>query len=119
MKSYKALETEQVNGDPNPEGGQQRRTEDHKAFGADHDDEVVMYRGRPVRKSAGGTPGAGSASAKGRQFRGATGAKKKKSSDPSVDQLKAALKKLNELHAEGLITQTEFNAKRRQILDRL
>ena len=84
------------------------------------DDNVMMYRGRPVRQGSSGTPGAGSSTGKPKQFRGAGGGRgKKKSRSTDGDSLKAALAKLAELHAEGLITKSEFDSKRRQILDRL
>lgn len=104
MKSYKALEAEQA------------------ADAPEEDEEVVMYRGRPVRKSSGSVPGAGSSQGSPRQFRGAGTGKKKQGRDRrggDTGNLKAALAKLTELHQEGLITKAEYNAKRAQILDRL
>lgn len=119
MKSYKALEAEQADPGDEPEPAPTRRSEDRRSTEApvEDDDSVMMYRGRPIRKGSSGTPGAGSGQGQSRQFRGAGGQKKKKPA--SADQLKAALKKLTELHREGLITQAEYDAKRLQILDRL
>jgi hypothetical protein len=123
MKSYKALEAEQ-NGEV--EAPPARRATDPayramadqaKSHADDDDGEVMMYRGRKIRKGSGGIPGAGSSQAKGRQFRGSTGEKKKKGA--SSDQLKAALTKLTELYEEGLISKAEYDNKRLQILDRL
>ncbi len=116
MKSYKALEAEQASDVP----------DDEDDAGNAGDDEVIMYRGRPVRRSSGAIPGAGSSQGSPRQFRGA-GAGKKKGRDrrntdrrsTDTDSLKAALAKLTELHQEGLITKAEYDAKRAQILDRL
>lgn len=124
MKSYKALEAEQNNLSSEPERPARRASDadrrapvDEGDDGDDGDGETMMYRGRRIRKGSGAIPGAGSSQAKGRQFRGSTGEKKRKGS--GTDQLKAALSKLNELHEEGLITQAEYDAKRLQILDRL
>ncbi len=118
MKSYKALEAEQNAGGAEPEAAPARRANDGgRDDSGDDDGEVMMYRGRPIRRGSGSIPGAGSSQKKGRQFRGSTGEKKRRGS--STDQLKAALTKLTELHKEGLITQAEYDAKRLQILDRL
>ncbi len=121
MKSYKALEAEQNGTAQEPEPPARRASDGGRRAEADSNDaddgDVIMYRGRKIRKGSGAIPGAGSSQAKGRQFRGSTGEKKKKGS--GTDQLKAALAKLNELHKEGLITQAEYDAKRLQILDRL
>ncbi len=83
------------------------------------DDDVMMYRGRPVRRSGSGPsiPGAGGKS-KGRagQFRGAGGGRSSKQGGGDVRQ---ALERLNELYADGLISKADFDRKHQQILDRL
>ena len=126
MKSYKALEAEQ-NGEIEEPPARRApapayraaadQTDNQAEVGDDNDDNVMMYRGRKIRKGSGSIPGAGSSQAKGRQFRGSTGEKRKKGA--SSDQLKAALTKLTELYEEGLISKAEYDAKRLQILDRL
>ncbi len=124
-KSYKALESEQEAGEAAANAGRRKDDPRQTPAGRDQDDpdasddDVMMYRGRPVRIGSGGIPGAGSTQKKGTQFRGAGGAKKKSKKPAGAEQLKAALSKLTELYNEGLITKAEYDAKRRQILDRL
>lgn len=106
MKSRKAMEDEQLN----------RRVDESSEPEAPSSDDgnVVMYRGKAVRRGGNGPkiPGAGGGRAK--QFRGAsTGGSKGK------PDIKAVLKRLDELHREGLITKSEYDKKRLQILDRL
>ena len=156
MKSYKALEAEQANPESvaseppepttpsNPSRGGQSHRDETDISEAD----VVMYRGRPVRRGSGVTPGAGSSVGRAGQFRGAGGKGRRRAdggksgknrsgssrdntdrtasrpNDPgrrSVDaeRVKQALASLNDMHAEGLITDAEFDEKRRQLLDRL
>ncbi len=120
-KSFDALEAEQEAEEPEPEPTKRRRRKDRPP-----EDDVVMYRGRPVRKGRGlATPGAGNTAQRGRQFRGA--AIPSKGGDRQSggagrrggDDIKAALQKLKDLHREGLITNAEFERKKRQLLDRL
>lgn len=126
-KSYKALESEQEAGETAPANPGRRKEDPRQGADdrgqddstSDGDDNVMMYRGRPVRMGSGGIPGAGSTQKKGTQFRGAGGAKNKSKKPAGADQLKTALNKLTELYKEGLITKAEYDAKRRQILDRL
>lgn len=81
------------------------------------DDDVVMYRGRPVRRGGNGPkiPGAGTGARGAKGYRGSG----RSSGDRSAPDIKAVLKRLDELHREGLITKSEYNKKRLQILDRL
>ena len=107
MKSRKAMEDEQLNG----------RVEEAAPAAPAQDDDVVMYRGKAVRRSGNGPkiPGAGGGGRGGAtQFRGA-----KTGGDKAAPDIKAVLKRLDELHREGLITKSEYDKKRLQILDRL
>ncbi|MEM7276220.1 MAG: SHOCT domain-containing protein [Actinomycetota bacterium] len=131
MKSYKALEAEQQ--DLESESAPQERSDDtdersaspgRRATDADPEprsDDVVMYRGRPVRR--GRSTAHGASSQKPSQFRGAGGGGKRRSSDrkpaAGADRIKQALASLAEMHEDGLITKAEYDAKRRQLLDRL
>ena len=133
LKSYRALEEEQRN--PSSEPFQRepvgRRAADRgpePEAEPEDDGEVMMYRGRPVRRGSSGTPGAGSSQGKPKQFRGAGGGGggRRRSGDSgksakgvSIDKIKQALATLAEMHEEGLITKAEFDKKRRQLLDRL
>ncbi len=78
------------------------------------DGNVRMYRGKPIRSGSSGTPGSGSGGAKAKQFRGKSTERSQKAPD-----LKVVLERLNELYKDGLITKSEYDRKRLQILDRL
>lgn len=86
------------------------------------DPDVVMYRGKPIRRPGGSGGGGGSKSSGsgGRtgQFRGASagggGSKPKGNGD-----VRAILERLNGLYKDGLITKAEYDRKRSQILDRI
>ncbi len=72
----------------------------------------IMYRGQPVagRGGRGGrAPGAPSAG---------SGSEAPSSGGGSAD-VKEALSKLTDLYNDGLITQSEYDAKRAEILDRI
>ncbi len=74
-----------------------------------------MYRGKPIRGGGSGTPGAGGGGGgQAGQFRGASTERKKAAPD-----LKAVLERLNELYKDGLISKSEYDRKRLQILDRI
>lgn len=86
---------------------------------------VAMYRGRPLvgnKKLA--TPGAGAATGRRRrQSRGGAGRRGRteatSTSAPGAEAVKDAIRKLTEMHVEGLITRQEYDRKRQQLLDRL
>ncbi len=84
------------------------------------DPDVVMYRGKPIRRpgSGGGKSGGG---ARAGQFRGASvgGGSKAKSSGGGGGDVRAILERLNGLYKDGLITKSEYDRKRNQIIDRL
>ncbi len=110
MKSHKAMEAEQLNSGSSADAP--------AAADESGDDDVVMYRGRPVRRGGNGprVPGAGSVGgATGYRGAGTSSGKQGK----GTPDIKAVLKRLDELHREGLITKSEYNKKRLQILDRL
>lgn len=70
----------------------------------------MMYRGQPVAgRGSGGAPGA--------PTRG--GSAQAPSSPGDSSDVKTALKKLTNLFNDGLISQSEFDAKRSEILDRI
>ncbi len=134
LKSYRALEEEQRNPSSEPferepvgRRAADRSAESEAEAEPEDEGEVMMYRGRAIRRSSSGTPGAGSSQGKPQQFRGAGGSKpRRRSSDSgksakgvSIDKIKQALTTLAEMHEEGLITKAEFEKKRRQLLDRL
>ncbi|GEM_PF-1810972 len=74
----------------------------------------IMYRGQPVngRGGGGGAPGAPSR-------RGSGGSRPTSSSSGGSADVKEALSKLTNLFNDGLITQSEYDAKRAEILDRI
>lgn len=84
------------------------------------DPDVVMYRGKAIRRPGGGGGGGKSSGggARASQFRGASvgGARSKSSSGGDV---RAILEKLNVLYKDGLITKSEYDRKRNQIIDRM
>lgn len=115
-RSQRALEDEQRRRaagevDPDPPRGGGGGTPD---VAEASDGTVRMYRGKPIRSGAAGTPGSGSGGAKAKQFRGKSTERTKKPPD-----LKVVLERLNELYKDGLITKSEYDRKRLQILDRL
>lgn len=138
MKSYRALEAEQNNPSTEPferepvgRRSTGRSTETEPTPVADEDSgDVVMYRGRPVRRGSSATPGAGSSQRRPSKSRdGEANDAKRRSTDGgkagksakgvSIDKIKQALATLSEMHEEGLITKAEFDNKRRELLDRL
>ena len=74
----------------------------------------IMYRGQPVngRGGGGGAPGAPSR-------RGSGGSRPTSSSSGGSADVKEALSKLTNLFNDGLITQSEYDSKRAEILDRI
>ncbi|MEM7323287.1 MAG: SHOCT domain-containing protein [Actinomycetota bacterium] len=138
LKSYHALEEEQRNpstepferepvGRRRPKDRRQADTAEEESPTEAADGEMVMYRGRPIRRGSLPAPGAGSSARKPASFRGAGGSKPRRRAGAtgtgkkgvSVDRVKQALATLNEMYDEGLITKAEFDSKRRQLLDRL
>ena len=115
-RSQQALQDEQ---DRLERGEQPEPSKDRRASSApaadDGGGEVRMYRGKPIRGGGSGTPGAGSGSVKGSQFRGVSTERKKK----AQPDFKQVLERLNELYKDGLISKTEYDRKRLQILDRI
>ncbi len=73
----------------------------------------IMYRGKPVGPAGGGggAPGAPGSSNRNRP-------QPERSGDGGGD-VKEALRKLNQLFSDGLITKSEFEAKKAEILNRL
>ncbi len=110
MKSRRALEDQQV-------GREDDAPPAPAASAAADDGDVVMYRGKPVKRRGAGPsiPGGGGGS-RGAQFRGAKTGGRASGGAPDI---KAVLKRLDELHREGLISKIEYDKKRLQILDRL
>lgn len=151
MKSYRALEAEQdktPDEEPPVEQDRRRRSSRRRArrskdnrssssapssasSSADAegagDEDVVMYRGRPVRRGGMGTPGAGSSQGGSTGFRGSggkSGGRNRRSdgggsTGSKADRIKQALATLAEMYEEGMITKSEYDAKRRQLLNRL
>ena len=72
----------------------------------------VMYRGQPVagRGGGGGAPGSPSGRGRGRAAPSTSG---------GTADVKEALSKLTNLFNDGLISQSEYDAKRAEILDRI
>ena len=75
----------------------------------------IMYRGRPV---GGGGSGGGAPGAPGSSNRNRPQPERSSSSNDGGD-VKEALRKLNQLFSDGLITKSEFEAKKAEILNRL
>lgn len=86
------------------------------------DPDVVMYRGKAIRRPGGGGKPSGGGGARAGQFRGASvggsGRSKSKSGGSSND-VRAILERLNGLYKDGLITKAEYDRKRNQIIDRM
>lgn len=83
--------------------------------------EVVMYRGKAVRRRGAGPsiPGAGSSGgASAGQFRGAKRPSGRAARAAGSD-VRDVLERLNGLYADGLISKADFDRKRQEILDRL
>ncbi len=77
------------------------------------DQDVVMYRGRAVRRSnRRSNRSAG-------QSRGTQVGGSRNNKAAGGDDVRAILEKLNALYKDGLITKSEYDRKRRQIIDRL
>lgn len=91
-----------------------RQTPQQEESGRTKKDNGIMYRGQPVAGRGGrggrapGAPGGG----------GGGGRPTSSSSDGTAD-VKEALSKLTNLFNDGLITQSEYDAKRAEILDRI
>ena len=83
------------------------------------DPDVVMYRGKAIRRSSGS--GGAKSGARGTSFRGAqVGGRPKSGAKPASNtDVRAILERLNGLYKDGLITKAEYDRKRSQILDRL
>ncbi len=117
-KSRKVLEeTELAERESATEPSRGRRKDDPPAAPpADDAGEVVMYRGRPVRRPS----GRGGGRSTGAQFRNTSAKGAGRSRRPSGGgDVREALERLNELYADGLISRADFDKKRQQILDRL
>jgi len=83
------------------------------------DPDVVMYRGKAIRR-AGGSGNSSGGGARASQFRGASvGGAKSKSKSGSTNDVRAILERLNGLYKDGLITKSEYDRKRNQIIDRM
>lgn len=92
----------------------ERRQAPPKAGDAD----VVMYRGKAIRRPGGvGTSSRGGA--RGTQFRGATVGGGSTSKPANSGDVRVVLERLNSLYKDGLITKSEYDRKRSQILDRM
>jgi len=87
------------------------------------DPDVVMYRGKAIRRpGSGGGGGKPSGGGRAGQFRGASvggGSKSKSSGGGGGGDVRAILERLNGLYKDGLITKSEYDRKRNQIIDRL
>lgn len=84
------------------------------------DPDVVMYRGKAIRRPGSGGGGKSSGGQPSGQFRGASvgGSSKPKAGGGSGD-VRAILERLNSLYKDGLITKSEYDRKRNQIIDRM
>lgn len=118
---------------PGPRSKKPKAAEDRPSNGADTGTgHTYMYRGRPVTRGR-SAPSGGAMTAKqggrgGRKrnpkgsFRGAsvdrTSSRNPSKAGGEVD-LKQALRKLAHLERDGLISRAEYEAKRREILDRI
>lgn len=83
-------------------------------------EETIMYRGRPVRRPA----PSGRRRTQGADFRGTAARGRGRSAAPSRravdgDEVRQALQRLNELYEDGLISRSDLENKRQEILDRL
>ncbi len=122
-KSFRALEAELADGIEEGPAPATATTDEPEA--SSDDEPVAMYRGRPIRRGGGSTPGAGSTGQGSTQFRGSGRSSdrgRKTSGKPQrsdADKIKAALAALIELRNEGLISPAEFDLKKQQLLDRL
>lgn len=76
----------------------------------------IMYRGRPVGRSAGGSAPGAPGSSQRNQPRPDRGSK---SGSGDSGDIKQAIQKLNNLFNDGLITKAEYEAKKAEILNRL
>lgn len=124
VKSYRALEAEQQN--PEAEAEEEKPAAAKGEGGAG--DQMVSYRGKSVRRGRGvahGSPGSGSGR-RAEQVRGVSNKRRRAADKGSsegggtdVAKVKKALASLGEMHKEGLITKAEYDAKRKQLLDRM
>lgn len=84
------------------------------------DPDVMMYRGKAIRRPGGGGGASSGGAQRAGQFRGASvGGGKPKPSGGSGGDVRAILERLNSLYKDGLITKTEYDRKRNQIIDRM
>lgn len=108
MRSRRALEDQRLGRDTPEEIALAQATEraSQPPDDAEAAYETVMYRGKAIRRPvSGGAKGPGNAAAS-------------RPAKANVD-LGAALKRLAELHQQGLLSRAEYDQKRLQILDRL
>ncbi len=96
-----APEDDRREGDRRQGGG--RRKEDLGTY---------MYRGREVKRGLGVAPGAGSNAARANWSNGEDG-------DDKTEAIKKALTKLSQLHAEGKVSDKEYEEKKQKLLSRL
>ena len=111
LRSRRALDDQRLGRDdasgpasvvpPQPAGQHEREDDSSSATPDSH----VMYRGKPVKRQSGSNS------------RGPS-SERREVSTGKVD-LGEALKRLAELHNQGLISRSEYDKKRLQILDRL
>ena len=77
------------------------------------DNGTYMYRGREVKRGLGAAPGSGGVA-------GSTSRTANERSDEELNQtIKAALAKLSQLHAEGKISDEDYEQKKQKLLSRL
>jgi len=81
------------------------------------DEGVVMYRGKAIRRPGAGRSAGGRAQA--RQFRGASVGGGSRASQAASEDVRVILERLNGLFKDGLITKSEYDRKRNQIIDRI
>lgn len=101
---------------PEPEQAERRQAPPQEG-----DPDVVMYRGKAIRRPGGGGGKPSGGGQRAGQFRGASagGGSKAKSGGGSGGDVRAILERLNNLYKDGLITKSEYDRKRNQILDRM
>ncbi|MGH1502935.1 MAG: SHOCT domain-containing protein [Acidimicrobiales bacterium] len=102
-----------------PRGRRKDDPSDPPASGGSDEGEVVMYRGRPVRRPSAGGAGRRSTGASFRNTSSKGAGRGRRPGGGGGGDVRDALERLNELYADGLISRADFDKKRQQILDRL
>ncbi|MEM9135413.1 MAG: SHOCT domain-containing protein [Actinomycetota bacterium] len=121
-KSRDALSAEQAaEAAPPPESdeppippAEDRREGDRRQGGRRKDDlGTYMYRGREVKRGLGSAPGAGSGAAK------TNWEQSNEDREDKTEAIRKALAKLSQLHAEGKVSDEDYEEKKQKLLSRL